>query len=141
LRRDGIVAEVHAVGAGRQGDVEAIVDDDARGRPACQTNEVDDKRRQLGVIETAFPDLNDVDARTHRLAALLDDRTHAAISDQTQRHRHVNGRWTSWPARDENTSSRSATPATTLTAPNPVTPPRTKLLVRNGVMAGHMNTK
>ena len=90
--RDRIEAQLHAVGADRQRDVAASIDDDANfagaiGRtPMCRLGDGFGMREQRRVVEVAFAHLNPIDSRPdsgiHTRGQVAANGT--AVSDQAQ---------------------------------------------------------
>ena len=73
-RRDRISAEMHAVGTGRQRDVETIVDHDARPGAAYSFDTRRHEARQRAALEIALADLYEMHAGARRGTHTLDER-------------------------------------------------------------------
>jgi len=61
-RRNRIAAQVHAVRAAGERDIQPLVDDHPRLRSAGEAHELDDERRQRRSLEIGFSHLNEIDA-------------------------------------------------------------------------------
>ena len=72
--RERISAEMHAVGPGRQRDVETIVDHDARPGAAYSFDTRRDEARQRAALEIALADLHEVHAGARRGTHARDER-------------------------------------------------------------------
>ena len=72
-RRERISAEMHAVGTGRERDVETIVDQDARRRAAYGVDTRRHEARQRAALEIALTDLYEVHAGVRRGTHALDE--------------------------------------------------------------------
>ena len=71
--RERISAEVHAVGTGRERDVETIVDQDARPGAAYSFDTRRHEARQRAALEIALTDLHKVHAGARRRTHALDE--------------------------------------------------------------------
>ena len=73
-RRERISAEMHAVGTGREGDVETIVDQDAGPRAAYSFDTRRHEARQRAALEIALTDLYEMHPGARRGTHALDER-------------------------------------------------------------------
>jgi len=72
--RERISTEVHAVGTGRERDVETIVDQDARPGAAYSFDTRRDEARQRAALEIALADLHEMHAGARRGTDARDER-------------------------------------------------------------------
>jgi len=61
VRRDRVVTKVHTIGAACESDVDAVVHDHARSRSAAQPHKIAAERGQIGGLEIAFAQLDEID--------------------------------------------------------------------------------
>ncbi len=73
-RRERISAEMHAVGTGRERDVETIVDQDPRPRAAYSVDTRRHEARQRAALEIALTDLYEMHPSARRSTHALDER-------------------------------------------------------------------
>ncbi len=135
-------------------DIETIVDHHTRSRSLSCADEIGDDCGQLRGLEIAFANLNEVNSGLDGPRGLL-GKTPAigleagglgtqptAIGHETLTSHHIDRpapspRETLERSRALNTTASSANPTTRFTIPRPLTPPRTKLLVRIPRTSGH----
>jgi hypothetical protein len=141
IRGDRIAAQVDAVCAARQRDIDAVADDDPRARSTRPLDEVDREFDEIAGFEIAFAKDDAVDSGVDCMLSLLQQtapgvlKWHAsrqalAIGDEVQDH-----------SRAVNTKASSEKPASRLSTPRPLTAPRTKLFLMSGRSAGQMRAK
>ena len=126
--------------AGSQGDVEAIVDEDARTGPANRIDARGNETRQRTSVEIALTNLNEMHAVVRGRAHALDERRFPGSSrsdgdrspgrEQVSAAESLRAEWRRCRccAPGESRSS-SPSPAIRLMTPSPETAPRTKLFV------------
>ena len=78
-RQNGIAAKVHSGGSAGNGHIDAIVDHDTRWRAVSQRHGISHERRQIGRVEIALSDLNQIHAIVDRLFDLLQEKVSGAI--------------------------------------------------------------
>ena len=69
-RRNGIAAQVNAVGPAAKCYVEAVVHDNERACAVSECEDVSHESRELASFEIPFPDLNDINGDLYRVAQL-----------------------------------------------------------------------
>src|SRR5688500_2071747 len=133
------------MGASRECDVDPLVHQDARVRPANRLYACLDKSRQLGALQGSLSNLNEMDTRRRCNRHTLDDIGHELVGDQRAAGDQADDRSHSEsssnpasrsmatggqsPSREKNTEISSAMPTHTFTMSSPVTAPLIKLFV------------
>ena len=84
--RNRIAAQVHAVGAARQRDVEAIVDNNACAAAAREETDPGNQVAQRRAVEVAFAHLHEIDARLAGMPHLRQQAAHGNAFRRTGRN-------------------------------------------------------
>jgi len=130
--RDGIAAQVHAMGARRQRHVGAIVHDDTGACSLDALHAPAHQRPEIARVEIPLPNVNHIDAHTrgrrHEIDESIDRITAAgqapAIGDETYHDCSIVS-IVSMRRRAISSEASSLNPMSRFTTPRPDTPPRT----------------
>src|SRR4029453_9958934 len=140
-RWNRIAPQMHAVRSAGQNHSHPIVDDHSRVRSAGQLDDGEGEVGKITRFEIAFPYDDAVDSGVDGITHLPQQTASGLLEGDRPRETTTIGHEMQDHSRAVNTKVSSEKPATRLSTPNPLTPPRTKLLVRGGNSGGQTNAK